>query len=223
MFLSDLHRTFAAWRRQPMLPLSVLALSAAIAFAGAGDSLPLAPAMILLLVFYVGFLATQRVWYVRAWDGRGLTPGETVRLSLGFFWPYVALGLVAGILGLLVYYPVSLLAGELPARIVAMIAVDVPFTFVTSAIAVDRLAVAEAIPTGWRVLRTGFRRCAPHALLPPLVLYAFADRQIWWLFVVAELVALVARGVTTSYYVRHTVRPRAVRAHGEARDPALSS
>lgn len=203
MFVSDLRRTFAAWRAQPLLPLSVLALSAVLGFADGPLVLLALPAM----VFYVGFLGTQRVWYTRAWKGRGLAPGESVRLSLELFGSYFALALLVLTVSLPAYLLLFFPLGEVPARVAVALTFDVLGTFVTSALAVDRLTVPQAITAGWRLLRARFRECAPHALLPPLVLYAFADRR-GWLLVFAEMAALVARGVTTSYYVRHTVRPR---------------
>lgn len=203
MFLYDLRRTFGAWRAQPLLPLSVLAIAALLALSESVEG-PVVLLAIPLFLFYVGFLGTQRAWYVRAWKGGSLGPREAFSLSLGYFWPYVALGVFA----LLIVLPLLLLGGGgTPARVAAVLVVDVVLTFATSALAVDRMDTDDAVSTGWRMLRSGWPACAPHVLLPPLVLYPLADRN-GWLFLVAETVALVARGVTTSYYVRTTVRQR---------------
>lgn len=210
MFVTDLRRTFAAWRVQPLLPLSALVVIGLLASASSVAGRP--RLVLLLLPLFAGVFGTQRVWYARAWEGRGLPPRKALSLAAGFLWEYVALFLVMAALGSVLMLPTLFLPRDVTLVYVAVTSVgwlalmDVLCTFATSAIAVGEQAVGDAISTSWRLLRTGFPRCLPHVVLPPLVLYALSDGRVGWV-VAAEVVAFVARGVTTSYYVRVTGLP----------------
>jgi hypothetical protein len=188
-----------------MLPVTVLGVGLLAAFATTIDGPPSAVAL-LALPLYVGFLGTQRIWYARAWEGRGVTPGEAARLTWGMLWEYAALGMLMFLAGMFAATPVYLVAGRTAAVVAHLLFVDVLFTFASSAVALDDKTAGEALSVSWRLLRSGFPRNLPHAVLAPMALYALADRQ-GWAVLAAEAVAFVARGVTTSYYLRSTALP----------------
>lgn len=219
MFVEDLRRTFRAWATQPLLPLIVLGLGMVAAVADLA-TIPGFAVAVPLGVFWIGFLGTQRVWYARAFEGRGLRPGEAFELSARFFGRYVTLGISAILIAILPALALGVLGLPAWVRVAAgTFVADVCLTFVTSAASVGDERASAAYSTGWQLLRTGLPGCLPHAVLPPLALYAVANGR-GWLILVAEFLALVARGVTTSYYLRNTVAAELPRAYGEQRGPA---
>lgn len=219
MFFTDLRRTFQAWRAQPLLPLTVLALSVGFVLTRAISG-PISVLVLLALPLSVGFLGAQRIWYARAWEGRKVSLREAFELSVGLLVEYLALGLLMILVGMLVAVPVYVQFGRTAGIVAHLVAVDLLFTFATSAVAVGDEAAGEALTTSWRLLRRGFPRCLPHALLPPMVLYGLVQDG-GWLFVGADLVALVARGVTTSYYLRATAPPPVPEGLEVKRNPVM--
>lgn len=225
--LYDLRRTFAAWRAQPMLPVTVLAVSTLISLT-ASRSGGWTVVLLLLLPFYGAFLGVQRVWYAGAWDGRRLSPRRLLAAGAVLLWEYNALGLVMVALGValgsllaFLLWSLDLSQGVIDGGLIAYVLfADVLCTFATSAIAVGERGVGDAISQSARLLRKGFPRTVPHALLAPAAVYVLADRRIAW-FAAAEVAAFVARGVTTSYYVRAAAPPPVAPELEVKRNPVL--
>lgn len=237
MFAEDLNRTFRAWRDQPLLPLSVIGFDLAVGFAAAfafvfslrsSDPFDPDPGIWILpflvvaggLVLLAGFLGAQRVWYARLFAGRPVSPGQVAAATGRLTGPFLVLGLLAA----MVWGAVVLPFWSGPrwfGMFLATAVVDVLFTFATSAVAVGGESPGSAVATSWRMIRAGWPRCAAHVLLPPLVLFSLPGRS-FPLLILSELVAIAARGVTTSYYLRVTeaaaYRPS---EYAATRDPAL--
>lgn len=240
-FFADLGLSLAAWRRAPMLPVSAVALnilllapallSPVIAPSNPRTASPTLAVLLVLsclnlavLAFYIGSLGTQRVWYVHAFRGETLTPGEFFRLTLGFIGRFSVLGVVVAIPYLVVGEAVYIVTIAPQSPIVFMtstsfavtltvltIAVDLLLTFVTPALALHTRHVSDALKDGFAMIRETWPGCAVYVLCPPLTLQLSGNllpRPVApWFYVayaiVSTLVYMLFKGAITAFYVRH--------------------
>ena len=226
--LDDVGRTLDAWRRAPLLPLLILLSALVTVAAGSDEPGVLFPATLLGLLL-VGWPGAQRLWYLRLWTGRTLTPAEAARATLRCFGRFFVLGLVVGL---------SAAVLAIPAIVAVVLAADfgpdgaptfpegVPgwalvyiallsvagyalLTFVTPALVYSSKRVSEAIPIGLRLLRRSWPRTAAYVLVPAVLASAptllmddVLAQPSAALTVLGALVAALGRGATAAYYVR---------------------
>ena len=228
-FLDDVERTLRAWRRAPLLPVLTLAV-AGVGLLGSTGIPSLAALGSVLGLLLVGWPGVERLWYLRLWTGRSLTPGEAVAATLRCFGRFFVLGLVVfaafGVLGLpaiIGFLRTVEFASDgtptFPDRLPVWVAVYslllglagyVLLTFVTPAIVYSSKRVRDAIPIGLRLLRVSWPRTAAYALVPalltsiPWLSFSLQDFQtanpVGALF--GALVLLLGRGAVAAYYLR---------------------
>lgn len=126
-----------------------------------------------LAVFSVGWVGSERIWFLRAYRGTRLSPGE----AFGFIWPFWGRYFRLGLIMMIGFAPI-LIAGFATGNtsllfwlLVAFFAVfDFLLTFVTPALAYSTNSVVDAWSIGWFMLKDHWPRSAPYVLVPPLVL-----------------------------------------------------
>jgi hypothetical protein len=164
-----------------------------------------------VFIFEIGWLGTQRVWYLRAFRDGGLTLDEAWRFTWAFVGRFLTLGLVIGIVATPVVLPAfaSRRAIGIVVGVIVTLLADFALTFVTPALAFTTRSVGDAWSVGWRMLREEWPGCAPYVLAPPLAVQAlfrvvplsqggFAIIA----FIAATLFGLVCRGAIARYYAR---------------------
>jgi hypothetical protein len=212
-FREDLAVSLGAWEKAPALPAITVLLGVAFDIprvVGPGGALISLPVGLLL----VGWLGTQRIWYLRLFRGRQLERQELWPFTFAFLGRYLALGFLAGILFAFVAIPLSVAVNGQVARGLAVLPFvfvgDFVFTFVTPALAFSTRRVSEALSIGWRTLWDGWPTTAPYAVVAPLVLIGLGQALGRTLggagslavSLVGLLVALVFKGATAAYYLR---------------------
>ncbi|HXJ48760.1 MAG TPA: hypothetical protein VNF91_06305 [Candidatus Acidoferrum sp.] len=239
-FWLDLEKALRAWGAAPALPivsavLGLLTELSSIAEPGLHAAAPGVPWFALLtfiswpfLLFWTGWLGTQRLWYLRIFRGQKLSAPEAWRLSRHYLGRFLVLGLIVGLpISALIFAVIvreaqtaadtgAVTPSQLPGWTTGVFlaywfAMDVLLTFVTPALAYTTRHVREAIAIGWSMLRTTWPRCAVYALLPPLTLVAFATYNpsavsplgLFVISVMSTLLGLVTKGAIASFYIDH--------------------
>jgi hypothetical protein len=217
-FRDDLRTSAAAWGRFPWLPAASISLT----LAGILSNGPAWPAGLLSLIFYAGWLGTERISYLRAFRKRPVTRSELWRLTRAFAPRYAVLScaiaplIVPGIIVLAVTRPAHGPADtggfRLYANVVGLL-IGIAFTFVTPALAFTTRRVRHASRIGLRMIRTEWPACGAYLLVPPLVSFATvlfvgpwndADLVSRVLAVtLAPLLNLWFKGATAAFYLRH--------------------
>jgi hypothetical protein len=219
-FRKDLSASFKAWRAAPLLPLISVSLLLTTHIPNPWWWVPL-PA----LLFSVGWVGSERIWYLRIYRNERITPRELWRMTWAFFWRFVRLGLLA----MIVWSPVLFLAirhivnepenaektFSTPtlwiASAILTVVIDFALTFVTPALAFSTRSVREAVRLGFRMLRDYWPRTAWYALVPPLaVLIMFRVAEPSALSLSARvavsagstLLNLWFKGATAAFYLR---------------------
>ena len=235
---TDLAKAWRACLAAPMLPiLSVLLILPAEAPSlfpsaseqGARDATTLLG--LPLVLFGIGWLGTQRIWYQRLFEGQTLSSAEVWQLSKKFFGRYLVLGLIVaipiflGLLGMVAqvaltgephhsfpfpiwWYPFVIAYGFLP---------DVLLTFVTSALAYTTNRVRIAWSIGTKMIKETWPASAAYTFVPPITLLALATLNpirlpasvVVLLAVISTLVGLLVKGAIAAFYLRQPVEPRA--------------
>jgi hypothetical protein len=222
-FTDDIRAALGVWRRFPALPLlttmfAILAAVASTRWAGA----PLAG--IVALVF-LGWVGSERIWYLRAYTGRTLSVRAALRASLAYWGRFVALSLWLMLLTVPLYTPAFVYGGvfdqqriedheALPLWAIVYLSVgslliDFLLTFVTPALVYNTRRARSAIRIGLHLLRRTWPHAALYVLFPPLavlLLTRFSSGPVGWggaaLIVASSLVNLVAKGAVAAYYLR---------------------
>jgi len=239
-FWLDLEKALRAWGTAPALPIvsTVLVLLtelSSIAVPGLRSAMPNIPWFAILtliswpfLLFWAGWLGTQRIWYLRIFRGEKLSVREAWQLSWGYLGRYLVLGLMVGspiyalILAVIVWEartaavtgavtPSGLPGWTIGVFFAYWFVLDVVLTFVTPALAYTTRRVRDAIAIGWSLLRSTWPRSAVYALLPPLTLIAFATYNpsalsplgVLVISVVSTLIGLLTKGAIASFYIDH--------------------
>lgn len=223
--VDDLRAAVAACRNHPRLPLLTLAYACVTAIGAVRH--PLASAVGLVSLYFVGWLGVERLWFQRAFLGQTLSRAELKRGLAVYRGRFLRLGVrvvfaaspVAALLAWAVarHRLAAADAGpppvELPWTFAAVIialslAADVVLTFMTQALVFTTAGSGEAVRIGLRVLRDTWPRCAPYALVPPLALVLFGRITGGFGVVGAvsvigvTMVSLVAKGATARFYLR---------------------
>ncbi|MBK5308003.1 MAG: hypothetical protein JJD92_15060 [Frankiaceae bacterium] len=222
-FVDDVRAALGVWRRFPALPLlttlfAVIAAAASSTWAGA----PLAG---LIAVFFLAWVGSERLWYLRAFTGRTLSPGAAVRASFAYWGRFFCLFLWVGVLTIPLWVPAMVYGGYFDKDViegdgdialwaivylaVGTLITDFLLTFVTPAIVYNSRRARTAIGIGLRLLRRTWPHAALYVVFPPLavlLLTRFSTGPVGWggaaLIVVSSLVNLVAKGATAAYYLR---------------------
>jgi len=226
-FRADLGASLAVWSTEPRLPLWTLALALASEIPAAlarhsglrGLGLVALPFELVL----AGWAGTQRIWYLRAFRGKTMGPGEARRFTWAFLGPFFALGLLVGLvvgaLSLVVGVVGGMTGTDVGARstgfvvylTIVIVLMDVFLTFVTPALAYSTDSATKAIGLGWRLLRQDWPRCAWYALMPPLALVlvtrslprsSLAVVPAAIIGTLAWMLNLCFKGATAAYYLR---------------------
>lgn len=251
-FGADLRTAARAWRTNPGLPVVSLAVAATPWIVALGSlsrddrSRCIRRAMrrgmstahcnegyvvfmwvaIVMTVVSFGLAGTERVWYLRAFRGKRMHPGEGIRMTLAFLPRYVVLGLAV----LASTIPIYVLSAamfvrpghSLAALIVLAIAgmlwllgVDFALTFVTQALAFTTTRVGQAIRIGFREIGAEWPRSAPYVLIPPLMLEVGVRLlPLRWAGLAGALALsllttglnLIFKGATAAFYLRSMER-----------------
>lgn len=217
-FIHDLTTCLHVWRAQPLLPfLSVVVWTAPVAI-GTRNPVVVSAVALPLLLFSVGWPGTERFWYARAFVGQRTTLADAWSFTWSYFGRFLRLGLI---LAPLVLLSLILLVGGNPLPyVVALVAGDVAFTFVTPALAFTTRSVIEALRLGIVGLRNTWPGSAPYALFPSLTILV----GVWFavpsgvsrelavaLAAISALLNLALKGATAAFYLR--VIDSAIPAH----------
>lgn len=206
-FKNDLARAIGVWAKAPLLPITSLSLGIIVnlyAILQSGSSNPgralvlmaAYPVLLLVSCFSLGWVGTERVWYLRGFREKSLRPAEAWTITWRFFPRYLVLGLVAGILimpaaiwafsSLLPQFadPDRTSVGtstqwdlllEVPGRfltlVVLMLVADFLLTFVTPALAFTTRSVREALRIGIRMIFDEWPGSLWYVLIPPLAIW----------------------------------------------------
>jgi hypothetical protein len=211
-FRDDLGASLDAWRTHPGLPITTLLVAGAVegsASAAGSASLVGLP----LLLFFAGFMGTQRLWYWRAFENERMTASKVWTSAWRFFPRFCRLALVTGVGATPPAVALGLASewAEWVALLVAWVFIDVVITFATPALVFSTRRVSEALPIGWDVLRRHWPEVRWYALAPPLVLLVVRASQAttadpWVTSVVAAsgwMLNLMFKGAQLRAYVRH--------------------
>ncbi|MDQ6746600.1 MAG: hypothetical protein M3010_00630 [Candidatus Dormibacteraeota bacterium] len=196
-FLADLGYALRCWRADPRLPLLTLFLFAAVSVPSALSSVyrPAAAFSFLVIpvgLFSVGFYGTQRIWYLRLFRGRTLTPNEIWGFSWRFLGRYLTLAILTGwpvLLAFMAYFIWILVAftrdyhpGQAHPRtqlttgpffvllVVVSLVWDFALTFATPALAFTTADASRAFRLGLRMIRDSWPAAALYVFFPPLAL-----------------------------------------------------
>jgi hypothetical protein len=219
-FKGDLRASLRAWRVAPLLPLTSVALFLATCLPEPWWWFAL-PAFILA----VGWVGTERIWYLRIFREQPITLRELLRTAQAFFWRFVRLGLVVAI----VWSPLMILAfrdiANDPDRVekalstppmwiastILVVVMDFALTFVTPALTFSTKEVGEALRRGIRMLRDYWPHTAWYALVPPLAVVLIGRMAAPSSLSLAGLMAVSAsstllnlwfKGATARFYLR---------------------
>lgn len=227
---NDLAQSAAALSAQPLL----VAITLGLLLVPLLLSGPIAILALPFALFEVGFVGTQRIWFLRAFRGQPFRTDEIWSLSVRFFGRMFVLGVVTSLLAALVVFPVVFVT-QVPGRLVALpmsfvmagavvtLLVDVALTFVVPALAYTTRSVREAFRIGFGTIRETWPRSALYLLtpgiaatLPALLLgpdsFSLIGRVT--LGLVGAMLALWFKGAIAAYYLRlHPETPDDGAAH----------
>ena len=191
-FTGDIRLAARAWWSAPLLPVFSLAIALAqevlvLMNISAGSKFPIELASIAVTIFRIGSVGTERIWYLRSFQGEAMQPGLVWSLSWRFVRPYLRLGLV--VFGPLFVYVLatSLAVGgaalrsgasatlSLPAWFFAstsalVILADFVLTFATAAVAYTTRSAWEALRINWQTITRFWPASAAYVLFPPLAI-----------------------------------------------------
>jgi hypothetical protein len=218
-FKSDLRTSFKAWRVAPLLPVISLAL-----FLTSYIPEPWSLLALPVYLFAGGWVGTERIWYLRIYRNERITAHEIWTMTWAFFWRYVRLGLLAGVL----FAPILFAAFRniandpddaervlsdpallIPITVVTIV-IDFALTFVTPALAFSTERVGEALRLGFRMLRDHWPRTAWYSLVPPLavvlMLRVSEPSSVRGVTIAAAAVSVLLnlwfKGATAAFYLR---------------------
>lgn len=192
--IGDLARAWRVWRRHPGLPLGSAAVAAAVALSAAPG--PAGGLGTLVALLTVGWVGTERLWYLRAWHADGLRAGALAPATLRYLGRFLLLGLGAGVAYVLLALPaiVAVVRRAVQAAqdaaasgstvetdglvplwstawlVGAVLVLDVLGTFITPALVYSTWRVSVAVPLGLRLLRLTWPHAALYVVVPPLAL-----------------------------------------------------
>lgn len=181
-------------------------------------------------VFFLGFIGTQRVWFLRRVRGVGIHPGEVWTLSWRFFGRFFCLDLLLAIPILAVAIPVIVAnthqvvnstgavvtttsyTWKLTVAVVALgFVFDVLLTFVVPALALSTRSVRASFGLGWKVTKRCWPTDAWYLFAPGITLLALSGALprsvistggVIVLGLISSLLALWFKGANAAFYIR---------------------
>ena len=212
----DLAQSAAALSAQPLLVVITVGLVLAPVLLSGRLEILAVP----LALFQVGFWATQRIWFLRAFRGKPFGTDEIWPLSLVFFGRMLVLGIATACAASLLVLPVVLTSplpqpGEpLPASFVFMgvviaLLVDVALTFVVPALSYSTRSVREAFEIGFKMIVDTWPKSALYVLTPGIaatlpagLLGSSSVIGRIALAIIGAMLALWFKGAIAAYYLR---------------------
>lgn len=176
-------------------------------------------------VFEVGFVGTQRVWFLRKERGGGVEPREVWSLSWRFFGRFLCLGLLFAVAFAIVLVPTAIatfppggtttttsVPGGFTASLVGTTFVlDVVLTFVVPALALSTRSVRSAFRIGWRITASLWPTNLWYLFAPGITLLALAgalprslvsNGVAIVLGLIGALLGLWFKGANAAFYIR---------------------
>ena len=223
-FFSDITFSLKAWRRAPYLPLAapVFILISNLLFQG--DEPPafmavLALPLVILAIFFIGWLGTERMVYVAAWRGQTLGFRELTKLTSRYIGRFFLLGIITAPITVIPYLVLSASGGDVsdPGGYVFVFAAlffinGVLLTFVTPALVFSTPLAIGAFRFGWNTMKRTWPRCAPYLLVAPLLpaylafvsidRSSYDDPLILTVNVFNAVVLVLFKGATAAFYLR---------------------
>ena len=224
-FGADLVDAIRVWRRHPFLPLASLVVWAAPALVPVEP--PWDSGIVVLFILLVGYPATERIWYQQAFAVEAVSPRELWNSVRHFFWPFLRLGiliglviLIPGILLLPTAFRLTLPEDRIPFLLAVSMLVlmaDIGLTFVVPALTFSTRKIHEALRIGLTMIRDDWPSSAWYAFAPPLALLLFVRAPLvsesigpvlrFLAVVMATLMNLAFKGGIARYYLRRTADP----------------
>lgn len=224
-FRDDVRRAAEVCRVTPALPAMTTLLAVCVAWAG--SSAPGHTVVSLIALVFLGWVGSERLWFLRAYTGRPLSMRAALRASFNYWPRLVKLTLLLGVVTVPLSVPIFIATAhatsgghgrpvhvDLPLwallySTVFSLVIDFALTFVTPALIFTTKGASEALRIGLRLLRQTWPHAAPYVLVPPLavvILSRLAGGDVGWVgatvIVLSYLVNLLAKGATASYYLR---------------------
>ncbi|MGH2756900.1 MAG: hypothetical protein ACRDI3_03840 [Actinomycetota bacterium] len=208
-----------AWRVAPLLP--VLTVAPQVMFYWVETHWVFLLLALPGLIFGIGYVGTERLWYLAIWTNRPFRPSDVWRTTWRYFPRYLGLGIVTMIAYFLLLIPVSVVSAVLgldfslsrwQGLILPTLVWDIWLTFMTPALAYVTDQTSQGMAIGWKFLKDHWRRCMLYALAPPLAgiillqrggSEALDPRLATALAVPGALIYLALKGATAAYFVRH--------------------
>jgi hypothetical protein len=176
----------------------------------------------LVEVLAIGFYGTQRVWLLRLYAGRDLTPMDAWRFTADYFRRFAMLAVLTVLPVSVVVLTVFAVTRSTAANVVAIVAnvvvagvilyvLDVLLTFVVPELTFQTTSAMEAWRSGRAMIRATWPESRWYVLAPGLALFGVSTAlssshgAVWLAAVdaaVAGLLSLVFRGAILRYYLR---------------------
>jgi hypothetical protein len=227
-YWADLKWSAMALWSCPFLAIVSVALLAIVDLGTRGAIGTAVSALLTLIVevFLIGFVGTQRVWFLRHLNGERFDAQDVWTVSWRFFGRFLCLGLLGVVTALPIFIPLGLAAQRhrttstaavhfspwVTVGIVVWAALsDVVLTFVVPALAFNVRSVWSAFALGWRLTRRTWPTNAWYMFTPGVTIVALAvvlprsvaSTSVYVLVgVVSTLVSLLFKGATVPFYVR---------------------
>ena len=192
--VGDIARAARVWRRHPLLPVATVAVSCLVCLGNTSNGFALLVSLCALLL--VGWPGTERLFYLRAWNGDGMGPRDLAAVTLRIFGRFFLLGLLSVVAYLVLALPALIelfrraidaaqLAVATGATDPAQIDIDVPLwvtlwliavlvlldmvgTFMTPALTYSTWRVSAAVVLGLQMLRRTWPHAALYVVVPPV-------------------------------------------------------
>ena len=220
LFWTDLRWSVRAWASGLWFVMLVVALQAALVAVPPRLDLLDIP----LLLGLVGFVGTERIFYLRAYRNSRLEAREVVPFSWRFIGRFLVLGIVAVVPFVAIIATIEVVVQPAPYKADAFpiwvrmsiltfgLILDLLLTFVTPALAFSTRSVNEALHIGWRMLKDTWPTSAWYAFTPGLTLGVIAlvlPRSLIGLVGSIALAGVTGalgfafKGAVVPFYVRH--------------------
>jgi hypothetical protein len=182
-----------------------------------------------VLFFSIGYVGTERIWYLRVFRGESLTPNLVWKLSWDFLGRYLVLGLmvlwplyVYAVGGLLLFHGAQLPLWYWVGVYCLITVADFALTFVTPALAYSTRKATQATRIGMGMIREYWPATATYVLVPPLAILLLArfnpqhlnPAGVVLTTAASTLLNLLMKGATAAFYLR---RHPAVSDYGAVR------
>lgn len=224
-FVDDVRRAVGVCRATPALPALTTLLAGAVAYSSSSGPAHTAGALLSLL--FIGWVGSERLWFLRAYSGRSLSVRSALRVSMDYWSRVMCLGLLLSVVALPLsiaiivasfqaagagtrHAHVHLPTWALIYSVLLSLLIDFALTFVTPALIYTNRRARSALGIGFRLLRQTWPHAAPYVLIPPLalvILSRLTGERVGWLggaiIVVSYVLNLIAKGATASFYLRH--------------------